>query len=98
MLSGRQHGSDARRLTGLEAVELDPNVDVRVIIPPSVFSITSSFFLGMFGDTIARLGAQAFRQRFKFEGMDASSVVEQGIRRALLTGTPLRSGLRPRGR
>lgn len=63
--------------------------DVRVLIPPDTFSVTSSFFLGMFGDSIRRLGKEAFLRKYTFEGPLLDGVIEDAVQEALRTSTPL---------
>lgn len=63
--------------------------DVRVVIPADTFSVTSSFFLGMFGDSIRRLGRHAFRKKYTFEGPLLDGVIDDAVQEALRTIAPL---------
>ncbi|WP_313078366.1 hypothetical protein [Agrobacterium pusense] len=84
-LSGHDRGRAARNFFNLS--ELD-NVDdiVVVSVPEHIYTITSSFFQGMFADSVKRLGTREdFLSRYRF---DADPVVlqqiEQGIRASLM--------------
>lgn len=65
--AGRPNGVNAREYFNLSELELEEN-DVQVIFPENARSISSSFFLGMFGDSIRRAGSKsAFMQHFRFQ-------------------------------
>jgi hypothetical protein len=68
---------------------IDDNNEFEIRIPKDIFQMTSSFFLGMFGDAIRFLGAENFRRRFRFIGKDIDDVVEEGIQEALKKSSPL---------
>ena len=64
VFSGRERGVQVRELERLdEADQKQETLDVR--IPPGTYSVTSSFFLGMFGPSIVRAGStDAFFRKF----------------------------------
>lgn len=88
--AGRDRGEWVRAQERL--AELDHQNDVEVIevqVPVNTFSVTSSFFLGMFGDSIRELGEAEFRRRYQFRGRGVGRSYEAGIREALTTDSPL---------
>lgn len=84
-LSGHDRGQAARKLFDLN--KYDEADDVVVVhIPEHVYTITSSFFQGMFAESVKHLGSRDdFLARYRF---DADPVVlqqiEQGIRASLM--------------
>ncbi|MHC8508449.1 MAG: hypothetical protein ACYYKD_03465 [Rhodospirillales bacterium] len=69
---GREQGEQARRQLGLDALD-EAEADVIVKIPETVYSLTPSFFHGLFGDTLKKYGEdEKFFSKYKF---DASSLV-----------------------
>ncbi len=88
VFAGRERGKLARQRADLDQIDhTDTTVLVRV--PEDIYSINSSFFLGMFGPSIRRFGGEEFRRRFSFEGKDIRRVIEDGIKEALRTKSPL---------
>jgi hypothetical protein len=82
--TGRDRGERLR--TQLKIDELDDESEiVKVIIPPETYTISSSFFLGLFGPTIVKLGSkELFLARYKFETSDfLVDVINKHIARAL---------------
>ncbi len=82
---GQVAGEEARRAFMLSEEDALPET-IRVVIPEDVFSITSSFFLAMFGDSIRAAGSRdAFRKRFWFRCPDRIMLdtIEPSIERAL---------------
>ena len=78
---GRDRGTQCRLKVGLDAADRsEQSVEVR--IPHDTLSVTPSFFLAMFGDSIRKLGKREFTERYSFIGWDARAVVEDGIREA----------------
>ncbi|MDJ1632653.1 hypothetical protein [Rhizobium rhizogenes] len=84
-LSGHDRGQAAR--VHFKLSELDGGTDVVLIhVPEHVYTITSSFFQGMFAESVKHLGdRESFFARYRF---DADPVVlqqvEQGIRASLM--------------
>jgi hypothetical protein len=64
--SGRPRGESLRRKYELDAI--DQSVEtVAVNVPPTTYSVTSSFFLGLFGPSVLAAGSRdAFFRKFKF--------------------------------
>lgn len=71
ILSGRERGTNARTLKAID--ELDrTNARVHVTFPTGLWSVSSSFFLGMFGPSIISAGTkEAFKNRYTFETKDS---------------------------
>lgn len=68
--SGRAKGELARRTFELEELDIS-GVSVIVRIPENTYSVTTSFFLGLFGDSIRKAGSRsAFLDRYRFEAPD----------------------------
>ena len=82
-LSGKDRGEQARRLFELDKLdEFEAGVLVR--IPDSIESISSSFSLGLFSESVEHLGSvDAIVRHFRFEG--ATNVIEKIIT-ALING------------
>lgn len=83
-LAGKDRGEQAR--TALKLDDLDKSVEPVVVhVPDYIYAISSSFFLGMFSQSIARCGSQeAFLRHYKFDASD--SIMKQvlhGIERAV---------------
>jgi hypothetical protein len=88
VLAGREYGQSARKEAKLDDLDaLDR--DVVVSVPSDFIAVSSSFFRGMFGDSIRRLGESVFRRRYKFVGKSIDRVKEDGIRDALREEFPL---------
>lgn len=81
---GRDKGQHVRARLDLDSVDLQRG-EVRVRIPPSTYSVNSSFFLGMFGESIVRLGSsEKFFQHYRIEappsiGAEIQSIVQRAI-------------------
>ncbi len=86
--AGRDRGAAVRQKVKLGDLERANEVIV-VSVPEDVFSVNSSFFLGMFGDSIRGLGEEQFRKRYRFSGADISATVDYCIAEALKRGHPL---------
>ena len=89
VLAGRDEGKQARldaRVDELDTVE----DSVKVLVPHDLFSVTSSFFLGLFEESIRRLGGTRFLEHYAFSGKPIQRVIDDAIRSAELT-SPLRS-------
>jgi hypothetical protein len=69
--SGRPRGESLRLKYHLD--EIDHSTDtVAVTVPASTYSVTSSFFLGLFGPSVLAAGSrEAFFQKFKFSAKPA---------------------------
>jgi hypothetical protein len=86
--AGRERGARVRADALLDQFDKDGE-EVTVKIPEDSFSVNSSFFLGMFGPSIRLLKEEKFRERYKFEGKNIARVINECIKEALRTGSPL---------
>lgn len=67
LFAGRARGQKARDKVSLDELELQPDSKFVVIFPPNFFTMTSSFFLGLFGKSIQQCGSkQTFLEKFDF--------------------------------
>jgi len=65
-LAGRERGSSVRRHFDLD--RLDQSQDrVQVVVPNDLYAISPSFFLGMFSQSINRLGRDGFLRKYTFK-------------------------------
>jgi hypothetical protein len=91
VLSGRESGEIDRKSFGLDFLDEQfiggSDMAVHVIIPQEVYSVNSSYFLGLFGPSVRALGEKEFNRRYLFECTDVirKQCVEPGIRSALKT-------------
>ncbi|MBA3342484.1 MAG: DUF4325 domain-containing protein [Gemmatimonadaceae bacterium] len=88
VFAGRDRGREVRIKAMLDDMDIEPG-EVEVSVPADVFSVNSSFFLGLFGPSIRSLGGPGFRAKYRFVGRDISRVVNDGIEEALNTSSPL---------
>lgn len=64
--TGRARGQQLRAELKLDELDAQ-NIDVDVTIPSSTYTISSSFFLGLFGPSVVRAGSKdAFYKRYHF--------------------------------
>ncbi|AQZ99606.1 hypothetical protein B5M06_16500 [Comamonas kerstersii] len=71
ILSGRERGTQARELMSIDKLD-QGNDKVHVTFPTGLWSVSSSFFLGMFGPSIIAAGTKdAFKNRYSFETKDS---------------------------
>jgi len=89
VLAGRPRGERVRRKVGLAAADASER-PVTIVIPEWVYSVNSSFSLGLLEDSVVRLGPNEFRQRYTFAGPNADAVKEDVIGKAMLGSSPLR--------
>ena len=80
VFTGRERGEKARKVLKLDSVT--ENDRVNVVIPDGVYTVTSSYFLGLFGKSIRDLGLEKFSSVFKFESPDflKDSIAEWSFR------------------
>lgn len=81
--SGRDRGSLVRKNIGES--QLDEATEIFLDIPADVRSISSSFFLGLFGKTIRKFGADKFKEMLKPNTNRFDIPIEQAIREAVQT-------------
>jgi len=87
---GRARGALARRAAGLDTLDQDSSIElVVVLVPDDTWDVSSSFWLGMFGDSVRRLRPADFRARYQFRGPVSQSDIESGIEDALAEEYPL---------
>lgn len=84
-LSGRLRGLAAREMFKIDEMDA-ANSPVEVHVPEYVYSLTPSFFQGLFGKSVHALGddESLFRARFKFVAAPiVLQQIERGLRAAL---------------
>lgn len=83
VFSGRERGRVVREQIGFEEI-LNSSSKVEILIPDDIYTVNTSFFLGLFGNIVRRLGELEFRNKFIFK-CTASILddIEEGIDRAL---------------
>ena len=85
ILSGLEEGSKARLYCKLDEID-QQNIEVEVDIPSKFWTITSSYFLGCFGNSVRNLGIEGFRQKYKFKCDPVFKPnIEDGIARSVNT-------------
>lgn len=84
VLAGRDNGEDIRQKINLEKIE-NENEKIEIIIPKDVFSFNSSYFLGMFGESVKKLGKEKFEEKYQFNTSNESIKmnIKDGIDEAL---------------
>lgn len=84
IVSGRQLGIDQRNKLKLDQIDKDQK-KYNIIIPKNIISLNPSFFLGLFGESIRKLGNQEnFLSKYNFSaGESIMMSVYDGIRDAL---------------
>jgi hypothetical protein len=83
VLSGRDRGIECRQRFNVAALDGAPGI-VIVSIPRDIYSVNTSFFLGLFGESVRSLGKEAFIAKYKFECDDVHrETIAGGIERAL---------------
>ena len=88
VFAGRDRGRKVREAAALDKLDRE-TINVRVSVPQDVFSVNTSFFLGMFGKSIRELGEDKFREKYEFVGKPIDEVVDEGIEEALRSKSPL---------
>lgn len=82
--TGRDRGERLREVFDLDSVD-DEGQQVVVSIPEDTYTISSSFFLGLFGPSVRRAGSKkAFYERYHFNSPEFLVEVMDGyVNRAL---------------
>lgn len=84
VFSGRDRGKKVRDAMDLDNLDKDKDLEITIKVPQDTISMNTSFFLGLFGDSVRTFGESAFKSRFSFSAETAIlNSVEQGIERAL---------------
>lgn len=78
ILSGRDEGKSMRNKLRLDLIDADS--DEYIVEIPDVFSITASYFLACFGESIRLLGKEKFCKKYSFD------TKKEVIKRNILTG------------
>lgn len=62
--------------------------NVVVSIPKDIYSVNTSFFLGLFGDSVRKFGRDRFLSKYRFECDDVHrETIKYGVERALKEST-----------
>jgi hypothetical protein len=82
--TGRDRGERLRAQLDLEAFD-NSEIVVHVRIPEKTYSISSSFFLGLFGPSIVKLNSrELFLKKYQFETSEfLMGIIDNHIARAL---------------
>lgn len=89
VLVGRPRGEKAREKYGLDSIDQEGR-QVEVVISDNIYSVNSSFFLGLFGKSIVNAGSrESFFDRYhfaasnelkeRFEGYVSRALQEKGL-------------------
>ncbi len=80
-LSGHERGTQARQHFQLDVAD-DSQDEIEVIVPTDVYSLTPSFFQGMFTTSVRRLGNDRtrFLKKYRFK---ASPLIMRQVDRGL---------------
>lgn len=82
--TGRERGQRIRAHFKLDEVDR-AGTEVNVVVPPEAYTVTSSFFLGLFGPSVVSAGSKsAFFDRYHFKAPEfLRPEVEGYVARAL---------------
>ncbi|MDU0329399.1 hypothetical protein RW092_04180 [Paenibacillus sp. 3LSP] len=90
VFSGRDRGEIARAKLDLDHEDNLTEDIVTIVFPDDTISLNSSFFLGLFGKSVRKLGEQGFEKKYQFRCSESIlKSVKDGIQRALKTSGPL---------
>ena len=68
ILSGRESAEKLRLLLKLDHGDLESKTTYHIIVPSDIYSLNTSYFLGLFGDSVRASGNRSkFLAKFKFE-------------------------------
>lgn len=83
VFSGRDKGKDLRNKLKLDEIEKNEQIIV-VIVPEDIYSLNSSFFLGLFGKSVRNFGEDGFRKKFIFKCDEIiKNNIDDGVSEAL---------------
>ena len=89
ILSGRPKGEELRQKLNLEKMDSEADA-IKIIIPQHIVSLNSSFFLGLFTESVKKFGEEGFRSKYFFECRPIlMKDIDAGIHQALNTSNPL---------
>lgn len=84
VLSGRQNGKTLRNELKIDDLDKKISENIEIFVPEDIYSLNSSYFLGLFGPSVRKLGEEKFKQKYTFICDDIiSRNIEDGISRAL---------------
>lgn len=66
VISGREVGQKQRKILKLDQRDEDGN-DYIMIFPENIVAIATSFFLGVFGKSVRKLGRDKFTLKYEFQ-------------------------------
>jgi hypothetical protein len=81
IFSGYENGKSFRESYGLSTLDKD-NQSYKFVFPDFVMAVTSSFFRGVFYESIEALGTDRFEEKYKFEGPNSLHVVKDALVRS----------------
>jgi len=83
VLSGRERGIECREVFKVDSLDRAP-ASVVVSIPRDIYSMNTSFFLGLFGESVRALGKEGFVSKYEFDcDKIHNDTIVDGIERAL---------------
>ena len=83
ILSGEESGSSIRQMLDLDSID-KTNKSVIIKIPDNIFCMTTSFFIGLFGPSVIKLGKYRFNYKYKFVCNEMIyNTIKDGINRLL---------------
>ena len=89
VLSGREEGAAIRRELNLDTHD-NTDETVYIEIPSYIYSLNSSYFLSCFGNSVRKLGREAFSKKYIFKcDLVIRKNIEDGISRAYKTSDVL---------
>lgn len=86
ILSGRDKGEWAR--SQIDINNWDKAKETVVVYSPHELVVTTSFYLGLFSDTIESYGEKDFRDKYTFEGKDITNKIEFCIDKSIKKSSP----------
>lgn len=89
-LSGKERGVAARLALSLDSIE-DTEVEIEIIVPDFIDTISPSYFQGLFSESIRKFGGKAgFLEKYKFTApSDIFAWIDLGIRNSTSSRDPL---------
>lgn len=81
--TGRSRGREDRKAFKLDSLDAHEG-QVEIVVPPGIYSMTSSYFLELLGKSIRQLGEEQFRSKYRIIGpVHVTRKVDDWIARAL---------------
>ncbi len=87
---GRPKGEEIRKIYNLDQID-SKDTNVNVLLPADTYTLNSSFFLGLFGDSVRKCGNRdSFLSKYQFNTSKLfNDKIEDYIQRALRVKKPL---------